>query len=435
MEELKKQVRRAHRRMGFQRLAGVLGWCWFATLLIALVLITVDKFYRLGVEPWGWVVGALALGTAMAVVWIVVTRRSSLGAAIEIDHRFGLKERVSSTLALPAEDYETEAGQALIHDAVHRVRRLDVATQFSVAPGKRILLPLLPAIAALLVALFVSPAVVDNPAAAKPDSQAVKQQVKESTNSLRRRLAERREKAKQQGLKDAEDLFKRLEEGTKRIGSEATERKRALVKLNDLARELQQRQQKLGGAENVKKQLDQLKNIDRGPASKFAKAVRQGDFKQAAEELEKIKDQIAGSKLDEEQKKQLAGQLEQIQQKLNQMAEAQQAAQEDLQKRIEQLQQAGQMAEANKLEEQLNKLLQQAPQMDQLQQLAQKMGQCAQCLRNGQLADADQQLQGLQEGLQNLQQQLDELEMLEDAMQQLCQAKDQMNCKQCGGFG
>ena len=31
MEELKKQVRRAQRRMGLQRFVGVLGWCWFGT--------------------------------------------------------------------------------------------------------------------------------------------------------------------------------------------------------------------------------------------------------------------------------------------------------------------------------------------------------------------------------------------------------------------
>jgi len=466
MDELKKQVRRAHRRMGLQRFAATLGWCWFATLLVALAWIVIDRFYPLSLRAWAWAaktdVGAksveaqqalaataalswagvaLGLGALVAIVWIMATRRDPLGAAIEIDRRFALKERVSSTLALKPADRETEAAQALIHDAVDRVQRIDVGSRFDVAPGKPFLLPLLPGLAALLVAWLVSPAVFENPAEANPDLAAIQEQVKKSTDALRRKLAERREKAKQQGLKDAEEFFKKLEEGSKKIATEETEQKKAVVKLNDLARKLQERRKQLGGADKLKKQLDQLKDVAQGPANKFAKAIRQGDFGQAAEELEKIKSQIANSKLDDQQKQQLAQQLDQMQQKLNDLANAHQAAQQDLQKRIEQMRQAGQQDQANQLEQQLDKLLQQAPQMQQLQQLADQLGQCANCMRDGRMGDAANALNQFQAGLGDLQQQLEELEMLDDALQQLCDAKGQIlgqgmgQCPMCGGMG
>jgi len=194
---------------------------------------------------------------------------------------------------------------------------------------------------------------------------------------------------------------------------------------------LQDRRSELG-ADKIKQELDQLKNLDRGPADKFAKAVREGDFKKAAEELEKIKQELAGGNLDAQQKQQLAGQLGQMQEKLKNLAQANQVAQKDLQNRIGQLRQAGQLAEASKLEEQLSKLLQQGPQMKQLDEMADKLGQCAQCLREGQLAEAGDALGQLQAALQ---QQLNEMEMLNEAMDQLRQARNQMNCPNCGGVG
>ena len=428
MNELEKQVRRAQRRLGFQRFLGLLGWCWFATLLVALGLISVGKFFAMGVPAWGWAAGALGLGLAAAGVWMVATRRGALGAAVEIDSRFGLKERVSSTLSMGPDDRATEAGQALVKDAVRRVGRVDVASRFAVRPDRRILLPLLPAALALLVAVY--PVGLDE-AQAKSDKQAVKDQIKKSSESLKKKMAERRKKAQEKGLKDAEQLFKKLEQGSRDMTGGKTDRKKALAKLNDLSRTLQQRRNQLG-SDRIKKQLDQLKNISRGPANKFAQAMRDGDFKKAAKELEAIKKQLAGGDLTDQQKKDLAGQLGQMQEKLKELAEAHQAAQRDMQKQIAQMRQAGQMAEANKLEEQLAKLMQQAPQMEKLNEMAAKLGQCAKCLQNGQLADAAAALDQLEA---NLQQQLDEMAMLNEAMDQLRQMRNQMGCGKCGGAG
>ena len=102
MDTLQRQVRRARRRLAAERFLDVLGWCWFAALLAALVLIAADKFWPLGVEAWAWAAGALGLGLLAAVVWTLLVRGSLLEAAIEIDRRFALKERVSSALSADA---------------------------------------------------------------------------------------------------------------------------------------------------------------------------------------------------------------------------------------------------------------------------------------------------------------------------------------------
>jgi hypothetical protein len=441
MEQLRKQVYRAYRRLGVRRFLGVLAWCWFVPLLAALAVIAVDKFYPLGWSPfgwgaWGWLGGMAALGLVAAVLWVALTRRDPLGAAIEIDRRFGLKERVSSALAMPEEELQTEAGQALVNDAIRRVERIDVASQFSVVPPRRMLLPLVPAVAAVLVALLVSPAVVKNPAEATTEPPAVTKQVKKTTDEVRRKLAERRKEAKELGLKDAEQTFQKLEQVAKDTGKDPNTRKQALTELNDYAAQLEKRRQQVGGAEKVQEELKQLqKKVDRGPADNLANALAKGDFKKAAAELERLKGQIENSKLDEKQKQDLANQMDQIKQKIDEMAQKQQQVRENLQQQIDQMRQAGQGAEADKLQQQLDKLMQQAPQMQQMQDLAQKLGQCAQCMRDGQMDEAANAMNQIQKGLGDLQKQLDELKMLEDAMNEIAQAKNQMNCPNCGGMG
>jgi hypothetical protein len=433
VDTLQRQIGRARRRLAFQRFLDRLGWCWFAALAAAAVLIAVDKFRPLGLEVWVWPAGALAAGLLAAAVWTLLLRGNSLEAALEIDHRFALKERVSSALALSPADRQSEAGAALVADAMRRVERIDVAGRFGVRPPRRLLWPLLPAVLAALVALLVNPA-GDGSSTAKAEDPSAKQQIKKSTEVVRRELAQRRDQAKKEGLRDAEQLFKKLEEGTKQLSDESAKEK-AMVKLNDLSRQLNERRQQLGGADKVKEQLDQLKNVNRGPADKFAKAVGRGDFKKAAEELDKLKDQLANGKLDEKQKADLAKQLDQMKQKLSKLADAHRAAQEQLQQQAKQLRQAGQMAEAAKLEEQLQKLREQAPQMQQMKDMADKLGQCSKCLKKGQAQQAAKALQQMQAQMKNLQQKLDEMEMLDDAMQQLAQARERMGCKKCGGAG
>jgi len=433
MDELHQQVRRARWRLGMFRFFGALGWCWFGALLVALGLVVAGRWFELGLPDWGWMVAALGAGLLAAGGWTWLTRRRPLEAAIELDRRFELRERVSSALALKPDECETPFGRALICDAQRRVARVDVAERFPLRAPKRLLLPLLPALITLLVMVFFNPA-AENPSA-KNDPALAKKSVERSADVLRRKLAERRKAAEKLGLKDAERLFQKLEQGSEELASRPRDRKQALVELKDLNRQLALRREQLGGAERLKNQLNQLRKLEGGPAERLAAALKKGDFLKAAQEIARLKEQLQQGKLGEDQKQQLAAQLEQIQQQLSKLAEAQQNAKQDLQQQIDQLRQAGQTDQADRLQEQLDKLLQQAPEIEQLKQLADKLRQCGQCMRDGQLSDAADQLGEFQAQLEQLQNQLAELEMLDQAREELAQAQRQMLCPACGGAG
>jgi hypothetical protein len=434
MDNLLKEIRRVQRRLAFQRFLGVLGWCWFASLLAAAVVIGAARFYPLGIVDWQWLAGFLAAGLIAAIAWTIWAVAPALQAALEIDHRFGLKERVSSTLAMHPSDRQTVAGQALVADTDARLRRIAVLEKFPVRPPRHLLLPLLPALLLAVVMIFRPPLKGSEAEATETPAAPPPLEVKKSADDLRQKLADRRKQAEKEGLKDATELLKRLEEGTKDLQKQ-TQREKALVKLNDLARELQQRRQQLGGSESLKRQMEKVQDVQHGPADELAKALSKGDFQKASQALEKLQKELANSKLDSAKKEELAKQLEQLKQKIDQMAQQAKAEQADLQKRANQMNQAGDEAAAAKLEDEIQKLQQQGPQMGALQKLANKLGQCSKQMQQGKNAQAAAAMQEALQQMQEMAQQQSELKTLDAAMEELAGARRQMNCDQCGGKG
>lgn len=436
MDVLKQQVRRARRRLVLQRFLSVLSWNWFGWLLAAAIVVAVGKFVPLHLPDWTWPVASLALGFLTTVVWCFVTRRSELEAALEIDRRFGLKERVSSTYALAPDQFDSPAGRALIEDARKRVERLHVADQFRVRLGRWSWLPLLPGLAVFLIALFLQPAINQNKAGGSVANKAEKKQVKASIAPMRKKSLEHRKQARDKNLPEAEELFAKLEQGVKSLSQgETPDKKQALVELNDLAKDFEQRRRQLGAADKVAEQMKQLKDLEKGPADKMADALKNGDFQMAVKELKMLRDKLENGQLDADAKAALEKQLKQMEDKLLKMAQAHEKARQNLKKQIDELKKKGQHQQAKELEEKLAQMRQQKNQMELAKQLAEKLGQCSKCMQNGDQAGAAKAMSKLEQQLADLQQEADELAMLDEAMSDLEMAKDSMSCKKCGGEG
>ena len=439
MDQLHEQVRRAQRRLVWEQFLGRSVSCLFVALVVAAVAVAVPRVLIVRVLPdwWdmAWLVGALGGGLLAAGVWTLLSRRSALEAALEIDRRFELRERVSSSLSLSPVDQASEAGQAVVRDAARAASRLDIDERFRVRLDRRAWWPLVPA-----AVMFVLVALVDNREAASstdPDAAAnAQQQTKTAVDSLRKKIEERQKEAREKGLKAAEGLFKQIEQGTRDLTERKdVDRTKAAVKLNDLARELDQRRKQLGAGDEFKKQLQNMKNLGAGPAEQAAQAMKEGNWKKALEEIEKLRQQIRDGKLDAKAQQQMAQQLEQMRDKIQAAAEARQQAMDDLKKQIEQQKQQGNLAKAGELQQKLDQLQQQQQQMDKLQQLANQMGQIQQALQQGNPQQAANAMNQMAQQLQQMQQEMNELEMLDAAMNQLEMAKDAMACPNCNGKG
>jgi hypothetical protein len=439
MEEIKRQVSRARRRLVLQQFLRVIGLSLFASLLVAAIGLAVPRIWVLPVDArtWdiSWIAGGAALGLVMAGVWTYLIRRSSLDAAIELDRRFGLKERVSSALALGPQELSSDVGQALVTDAIRKVERIDVREGFKVAPTWRLVLPLLPA--AALIGLAMLPAAAKKAEATTQKSEETKKQIKTATLKLQEKLRENQKRAEELGLKDGDLLKEVNKELDKMASKETADRKDAMIKINDLAKEIEKRKQELGGADKLRKDLDKLKDIAKGPADKMADALKEGDFGKAEEEMKKLTEDLKAGKLGKEDQEKLAKQLEQVKEKLQQAMKDQKEARQQLQQQIEQKLAEGKVGEAAKLQQQLDQLNQGADQQEALmQQLAEKLGQASEALQNGgDPKQAAEQLDKLANELSKMQQQLEQLDNLQEVLDQLADAKDAMNCEACQGAG
>ncbi|MCA9271383.1 MAG: hypothetical protein KDA41_23025, partial [Planctomycetales bacterium] len=434
---------KARGRMNLQTFVSICTWCLFGWLLAAVVALAIPKLWAMGFDArtaqiytWSVAGGALGLGLLTGLGWSWLRRRGELEAAIEIDHRFGLKERVSSSLALTPDELESEAGRALVADAVRRVERVDVGERFGVRARWTAALPLVPALAVFLLAMVVknaeTPANTTDPATAL----ATQTQIRTVADNLKKPIEDLRKKADEQGLADASDLFKKLDQGLDGVHEKSkADRNQAMVELNNLAQQLKDRAGRLKDADEIKNQMNNLKDLQKGPADKLAQAMKEGDFQQALNEMKKLQEKLKNDELTKEEKQQLQQQMQQMQDKLQQMADAHQQAMDDLKQQIEQAQKQGDLAQAGQLQQKLDQLQQQQPAMDKLQQMANQLGQAADALQQGDPQAAGEQLDQLAQQLQQMQDMEDELQMLEDAMDQLAQAKDAMNCKQCQGEG
>ena len=124
----------------------------------------------------------------------------------------------------------------------------------------RALLPILPSAAAFLVAVFLNPA--SETATATTEVAQQKVQVKKASEILAPKAAQLQREAHEKGLsKEAEEQFINLEQGLKQLAKGDDDRGQAMIKMNDLKKELDERREQLRGNDRLKDQLEQLKNL------------------------------------------------------------------------------------------------------------------------------------------------------------------------------
>ncbi len=440
MDQLQQQVARARRRLIIEQFLGRLVWCLLTAFILAAVAVAIPRIFPIAGLPerWDliWLAGSAVCALVAAIGWTIVSNRSPLDAAIEIDRRFDLRERIASSLSLSPEEQSSQAGRAVVNDALRAVGRIEVDDKFRINVGKRALWPLVPAAIVFVLVAFVN----NRPAASSIEDAAsakTAENTKTALESLRKKVEEQRQKLdKEKGLDKANGLFKQIEEGTRELTQkEKMDPTKAAVKLNNLAKQLEERKQQLGGKDGLKEQFQKMKNLGAGPADKAAEAMKQGDWKKALEEVEKLAKDLREGKMDAATKEQLEKQLAQMKEKLEAAVQAHQQAMEDLKKQIDQQKKQGNLSKANELQKKLDRLQKQQPAMNKLQQLAQRMGEAQQSLQKGDSKKASESMSQMAQQLDKMQQEAKEMENIDMAMDQIEMAKDAMTCKFCNGEG
>jgi hypothetical protein len=350
-QPVETQMRRVRRRLFAQTLLRTLLWAaggglaalglWFVLQPLAWP------------EPGAavhWTVTGVLLGLALlfAVTWAVWFRPSSVEAALALDERFALRERVTTWLLLDAETASSPAGQALHADVAKRVGGLRVADQFPVRTDLRHLLA--PAFGAVLclVCFFAGPALGDLLSRIGPGTGTVQTpELREALENVKKVvLKPRDEPALSKEQKELDDaLAKLLDKPLPENQEQVRERVQELRRLEEKIQErLSTLQEQVHRGDRLKKQLEKLaqgadakKSDDpkKGEANDLEDALAKGNVEKAMEALEKLSKKLKDKGVSQKELAQLAQQLHELQQRLQRLMDMRDL-QENLQRELEQ---------------------------------------------------------------------------------------------------
>ena len=143
---------------------------------------------------------------------------------------------------------------------------------------------------------------------------------------LTKKIASQRQAIDKEKFPEADKLLAKIEKKAQELAKAPPAAKdKLMVELNSLTDALKERQKQLGSPEQVNRQLQQLKEMaNQGPADQFAKDLAQGDFKKAAEQLQKLQEKLQSGKMTEAEKKALKEQLAEMAKKLSELANLEQ---------------------------------------------------------------------------------------------------------------
>ena len=437
VHQIHKTARQAQWRLWIHRFLGFLPWTLTGGMVVAAIGLALQKLVYIPVDPVLWMASWIGCSMIVAVITTacltLVGRPTRADAAVELDRRFNLRERLSSALILTDEDRQSELGRALLADAEKRAGALDVAAQFPWGFRRSLLIPLVPALLAAL--LWYLP---DRPPAEVAQSPGTTDitHVKNSTQPLMEQIKKKRELAEEEGLTAAVDMFKKLEgELAKLQKNTKLDSKQTLAKLNDIRSQLEERRKELGSAESLRKNLQNLEKFDAGPAEKLGEALKKGDFEKAEESLDELLKKMQAGKMSAKDMQQLQRQLQKLEQAMSEAGQAHEQAKQALQEQIAQAEAAGNMQKAAELEKKLGQLQAQDANLAQMQQMADMLSQAQQAMEQGDLQSAQQTLQEMASQLQQMNQSDRELQDLDELMDSLAQSKSQMMCQECSGMG
>lgn len=415
MNDINSKVKQTQRRQGLQ--------IFFTTLPLSLSLglllgiIAAVALPNLGWVWAGWeavvVLSAVLLGIAGASFWAIMKRPEQNQSALALDQAFQLDERILTLTTLKADQQSSEAAQLLAQQMQERVKQVHVAERFPLQLSRRPWYAPLGAVATLILALvFPSTGLFSGNAASEKgkekETKAAEQKPIDLT-AFKQANEERKKRLKEIGSVDLNEMQKEIDQLLQKLDKTpegSAEAKMALEDVTKLTEKVRQQETLKEQIEEVKKQLklemgDKF-NGDKGPAEEFTKALAKADFEKAKKEMGKLAEKMKNGQMSKEEMKELAKQMQNLKQKLEEIAQQKEKL-EALEK--SNLDPETKAAEKAKLEKEMEKL-------KDLAELAEQMKDAAEQMEKG-------DPQAAREAMEKMAEELGKMEMTEQEMQEL----------------
>lgn len=440
MTSCERLVSVARSRLRLRRAVEAVPRATIAAAIALLAAFLADKLLPIEMPAW-WISSAAIVACALAAIAIRASLRppTPLEAAIEADQALGLRDRLS--IAIASRGSNDPFALAAVADAERRAAdpQLRAALRRSLRPGTPQgwwwAIPVL--VAAVLVEALV-PAISWTPSANAEESAAAREEAGAALAELEAAIREQPELESALGDSDllgqeGEDPFESLQD-PEQIRLEAIRRMTALEERLESVLTGQD----AAAAEAMRDALSELDVPSEGLAQELALAMRLGDYAQAAEAIEALRERLGKSPeeggLSDAEREALAKDLEKLAEQIERLAadrealdealraagvdpaQAGELAPEDLARLEQALQNASNLNESQRQE--LMKMAQAAQQcQSQSKAMSEAMKQMASQCQGGQSARNGQNGQDGAFG-SNAQQMLSQMQSMQQMLQQ-----------------
>ncbi|MFH0963188.1 MAG: hypothetical protein V2A58_04155 [Planctomycetota bacterium] len=302
MDDRRLLVRRVARRLGGEAAGRIVSNALLGLLVFVCLAILLDKLIFLG-APVVYVLAAATVLCAAGAVLLSVRRwPSDREAALAVDERLRLKERISTSLAVEGD--ASAMARAVVQDAASYARAVSVAQSFPLRVPVSFWWAMLAGAVALAI-LGVMPQL--DLLARKHKLELARQEreaVREQAQDMRRELEQLRKSAAARRL---DDHFDKMEAVVREMEKGELTRSETLAKLTELGESLNQAREnvakdnKLAKALANRTEFEQTKNL--------ADALKKGDFDAAKDETRKLAQDAKSGKLSQEEKDKLKKEL------------------------------------------------------------------------------------------------------------------------------
>jgi hypothetical protein len=333
-----------------------------------------------------WALLLLGAGIGLAIGW---TRQvTPLVAAQIADERGGLKERLSTAVELSRMEERGQIAEAQIADAAEHAASLKPA---EVLPWRvpHALRYLGAAAAVLLAVVFLPNLPVFKSAQARADEEAIRLQ----GEKLKVIAKEMEKTAKEKKGDKNGEILRQISRNMRQLGKDASQnridKKKMMLKLGDLQKQMKDAQEKFAGGGKAEKSLEQVaadlqaaaaEKLKRGDAAgarqlqQMADSMSKKDMESAKRQLEELARKMQSGQMTADDAKAMADMLEQMAQSMEK-SDLSQASQE-LKDAASKLKDAAQAA--RQLQQQMAQAKTDAERQALQQQMAQAMQQGAQ---------------------------------------------------------
>ena len=385
--QLEQLLRRGQRRQMLRRTVVGFRWGLLLAAAVALGFVVYDRLMAPGWFEYRWIpwgLGVTPVVAALLTLLLALRSQGSVGAALEIESRYPLRERFSTLLLTPQEQMSAEARAALVVDgeahvsAVQLQRAIPIHWRRGWGPTLSVLLVL--GAVHLWLPAFDLMGVEEE----RRVEEARSDQVKERKRELKKRLDKIREGVREKKMSEGtrkllDRLAKQDEErrNQPKTGDADRDRKKALAEMSQAKSAVEARKQQIEAKmQRIEKVTGQIRRANNQPKTEIGKklqsALAKGDLDAAAKAMQKLAQEMQKTGLSEGQKKALKKDLKSLAEQMKEMPPSVSKKMEAMAKALEKMptteldKLAGQMESAADQMSQLQRLMRERDMLDQM---------------------------------------------------------------------